>query len=249
MVMRTKSAESMGGVANLAEGAAEYVLPSPPRGPRAPYATVAESAFEPGRAGLHLAGDLGARVQLQTESLEHLLEDLREQVLQLSAAAEHSAYGSLRGPIRGISELVERCGAVQRDLAAESAQLSSEGAAVDLAEVCARVACSRGPRAAIEVGGHAAATCWADRAAVCRLLEVALDLVQARTGERGANRLEVIGGVDGPGVRVLSDAAARGDVDAELVDAFRAAAARAGARVHRDALEQGGAAFVLSWRK
>ena len=89
MAMRTKSAESVGGVANLAEGAAEYVLPSPPRGPRAPYATVAEPAFEPGRAGQPVAGDLGARLQLHAESLEDLLEDLREQVQQLSLSLIH----------------------------------------------------------------------------------------------------------------------------------------------------------------
>lgn len=249
MVMRADFTDHVAGFTRPASSAADYVLPAPPRGRRDQLLVTPAPAQEQERSGRCDARSAGVNLQLHAECLDGLLDELRERVEELGAATATDPHRPLRGALRGLSQVLERCRAVQQDITAESARLSSGEAAVDLAEVCKQVACARGPREAVVVSGHAAATCWGDRASVRRLLEVALDLVWARTGEQAPRRLEVIGGADGPAVRVCSDGEPRGEMDPELVDAFRAAATRASARVHPDALGRGGAGLVLNWRK
>jgi hypothetical protein len=98
----------------------------------------------------------------------------------------------------------------------------------------------------VEVVGSRELPWWGDAALLGEVIEDAMHLVRARTGSGATVVLEVQGDRDDVSLRIagLGDPCAA--VDPELVDRFRAAATRLGARVVPDALGPGGAGLVLA---
>lgn len=223
-----------------------YVLPSPPRGHRDQLVTGAAEPAPAAGATAEVARALGARFQVQAESLDMFLGELRGRLEQLDAAIAEDTRMQLKGAVRDVGEVLEWCDAVQQEIAAESARAQEGQEPVELGALCEQVAGSLQDLAdPISVVRADPVTCWGARGRVVHLLHKALDLVWARTSRQGLRSLEPCwqGGV--PCVRVCSRGEPVQDVAPEAVDAFRAAVTAAGAVVVPDALGPGGAGFVL----
>ncbi|MCK5943868.1 MAG: hypothetical protein KAI24_17925 [Planctomycetes bacterium] len=224
-----------------------YVLPAPPRGHRDQLVT--DTPQQPGAAMLataEAARGIGARLQLQADSLDGFLGELRERLEQLDLAIAEDSRAQLKGAVREIGSVVDWCEAVQHELAAESARAQAGQEPIDLVALCEQVANARQEMTEpISVVGHAAATCWGERGRLAHMISLALQVVWARTGQRGLRCLEVQWQDSVPCVRVRSRGEPTGEIDAELVDRFREAARAAGAAVVPDEHGPGGAGLVL----
>ncbi|MFN3244415.1 MAG: hypothetical protein ACE37K_23115 [Planctomycetota bacterium] len=223
-----------------------YVLPSPPRGHRDQLVTD-HVAVPPGQASTaEVARALGARFHVQAESLDLFLGELRERLERLDVAIAEDSRAQLKGAVREIGNVVEWCEAVQGELLAESERAQGGEEPIDLAGLCEQIAASRQEMTnPISVVAASSASCWGERGRIAHVLHKALDLVWARTSQRGLRCLEVEWQDAVPCVRVRSRGEPTDDLDPELVDAFRAAAQAARVAVVPDEFGPGGAGLVL----
>ena len=222
-----------------------YVLPAPPRGSRDQLITTPlEPAPVPGLSE-SVAQAIGARLQLRAESMQQLLAELRERLARLESGVEEDTRAQLQGAARGLSEVVGWCDAVQEDLAAEVGRARSGQAPLDLAALCEQVAAAAGPGRSIAVEAAGPAWIWGHRSRIRQLVDLALEVVWMRAGERGLRSVSVRGDDDELVVRIRSAAEPRGAVDPDLVDDFRRAADRCDVSVAPDGLGLGVAGLVL----
>jgi hypothetical protein len=226
------------------EGAG-YVLPAPPRSRRAEL-TATRGGEPAGSAdGGGVAAAIGERLQLQVQSLDGLLSEIRDRLQLLDAAIAEDSRAQLKGAVREICEVVGWCEAAQQGMRAETARAASGQEPLDLLALCQQVVAARDAEEPIHVIAHRPVTCWGERAPTRLLIERALALVAARTGGRGLRCLEIDWQEHAPTLRVRSQGEPGGELPPETVAAFRAAAARAGARVAPDEHGPGGAGLLL----
>jgi|GEM_PF-2795986 len=226
------------------EGAG-YVLPAPPRSQRAEL-TATRGGEPAGSAdGGGVAAAIGERLQLQVQSLDGLLSEIRDRLQLLDAAIAEDSRAQLKGAVREICEVVGWCEAAQQGMRAETARAASGQEPLDLLALCQQVVAARDAEEPIHVIAHRPVTCWGERAPTRLLIERALALVAARTGGRGLRCLEIDWQEHAPTLRVRSQGEPGGELPPETVAAFRAAAARAGARVAPDEHGPGGAGLLL----
>lgn len=223
-----------------------YVLPSPPRGHRDQLVTEEVAAATPPGATAEVARAIGARFHVQAESLDMFLGELRNRLEKLDMAIAEDSRAQLKGAVREIGHVVDWCESVQRELLSESARAEGGEEPIDLAALCEQIAGSRQEMTnPISVVASSNAICWGERGRIAHVLHKALDLVWARTSQRGLRCLEVDWQDAVPCVRVRSRGEPTDDIDPEFVDAFREAARSAGVAVVPDELGPGGAGFVL----
>ena len=220
-----------------------YVLPKPPRGPRAQLVVDQEAATPPTARAVR---GVGARVRVQAESLDVLFQELRTRLEGLDAAIAEDSRAQLKGAVRDVGDVLGWCEEVQKVLAVEGARAERGEEPIDLSELCEEVAAVRQePSSPISVITRQPAICWGERARIVHLVKKALDLVWARTEQQGLRRLEISWREDAACVRVSSQGEPVDGVDPELVDAFRAAAGGADVTVEPDALGPAGAGMLL----
>ena len=222
-----------------------YVLPAPPRGSRDQLVVEPLEASPP--AGLAEAGveAVGRRCLLQAETLGDLLGELREQLGSVSAGVAADSRAPLEAAVQRLSDVLGWCEAVQEDLERDARKARAGRAPLELSALCEQVACVAGARGPVTVDAKGSSMVWGLRSEVCRLLELALDVVWMRAGGRGLRTVSIQQERDEVQVRIRSAAEPRGELDPERIDAFRNAAARTGVRVAPDALGKGVAGLVL----
>jgi len=223
-----------------------YVLPAPPRGHRDQLVTDGEPSPLLQGSTSEVARAIGARFHVQADSLDLFLTELRDRLEQLDGAIAEDSRAQLKGAVREIGNVVEWCQAVQRELATESQRAENGEEPIDLVGLCEQIATSRQEMTEpISVVPRQAASCWGERGRIAHVLHRALDLVWARTSQRGLRCLEVDWQDAVPCVRVRSRGEPTDELDPDLVDAFRAAASSAGVAVVPDEQGPGGAGMVL----
>lgn len=222
-----------------------YVLPAPPRGHG--FLVTGEGAAKQFvmQTGA-VARALGQRFHTQAESMELLLVELRERLEQLHVCIAEDARAQLKGAVREIVRVVDWCDAVQSELVNEANKASAGLEPVDLLELCEQQAgawqASADP---IVVLAKQPVIYWGDRSQLAHLVQKALALVWARTGERGLRCLEVSSQHGVACLRVCSRGEPVSEVDGDVIDLFRVAADNLGAVVVPDELGPGGAGLVL----
>ena len=222
-----------------------YVLPAPPRGSRDQLVTMPlEAAPVPGLSE-SVAQAIGGRLQLRAESMQMLLEELRARVSRLARGVEEDSRAQLQAAVRGLAEVLGWCDAVQEDLASEAGRARVGQAPLDLAALCEQIAGAAGSDRPITVDVVGPAWVWGHRSRVRQLLDLALEVVWMRAGERGLRSVSVRGDDDELVVRIRSAAEPRGGVASDLVDDFRRAADSCGVHVAPDGLGRGVAGLVL----
>lgn len=243
--MRADSSDKVSVREDVDVASGEYVLPAPPRGQRAQLTTSgAVASARPAAAG-GVATAIGARMQVQVESFDGLLAEVRSRLERLDAAIAEDSRAQLKGAVREVGEVVDWCHALQESLRAETARAVAGEEPLDLPALCQQVVAVCDAAAPVHVIAHRPVTCWGKRAPTRSLIERALDLVAARTGGRGLRCLEIDWQDDVPVLRVRSQGEPGGDLRPEVVSAFRDAAARAGAVVAPDEHGPGGAGLLL----
>ena len=245
MVMRAEIEEQVASLRNARGGEGAYVLPAPPRGRRDQLVIEPEPTASSGTWTGDVAKVIGGRLRLQAESLELLLDELKERLGRLDEAVEGSSRAQLKGSVRELMQVVGWCEAAQRGLALECKRTQAGQEPIDLVALCEHVASERDDDEQIVVESDGVAACWGYRARVRRLLGIALDLVWARTQQRGLRCVEVLWEEGVPCVRVRSCGEPGRAIDPELVGDFRAAAEMAGVCVSPDGLGPGGAGLIL----
>jgi len=220
-----------------------YVLPKPPRGARSQL--VVEAA-PPAPVAVGAARGVGARLRVHAESLEVLFGELRAKLDGLDTKIAEDSRAQLKGAVRDVGDVLGWCEEVQKVLVSESARAERGEEPIDLSELCEQVAANRQePSAPISVITRQPAICWGERSRIAHLLQKALDLVFARTEQRGLRRMEVSWREGAACVGVRSQGEPVEGVDPELVDAFRCAADGADVHVVPDALGSSGAGMLL----
>ena len=235
---------------NVAKGQLDgYVLPAPPRGSRDQLVTLPlEAAPVPGLSE-SVAQAIGARLQLRAESMQQLLEELRERLSRIASGVEGNSPAQLRGAVRGLAEVLSWCDAVQEDLAAEAGKARAGQTPLDLAALCEQIAGAAGADRSIRVDVIGPASIWGHRSRVRQLVDLALEVVWMRAGERGLRSISVRSEDDALVVRIRSAAEPRGGVAPQLIDDFRRAADSCGVQVAPDGLGRGVAGLVLRFSR
>ena len=226
--------------------AAEYVLPSPPRG--ASELVVVPTRAEP-FAGLRRGGDvaraIGDRFVALTECQQQFLAELRERLGTLDAAIAEDSRARLKGALRDAFHVLDWCDAVQSDLQTDGRRAAAGAEPIDVAALCGEVAAATGAGDAVQVAGRLPGRWWGEASALATVLDLGLRLVSERTGGLGRRFLELGGDGEQPTVRIVSYADPAEGVDPASVRRFRQAVERLGARVVPDALGPGGSGFLL----
>ena len=228
------------------DAAGEYVLPSPPRGQRAPLTASAPSGAARPLDAAGVATAIGARFQVQADSLEGLLAEVRGRLEHLDAAIAEDSRAQLKGAVRELGEVVGWCAALQESLADEAARAARGEEPLDLPALCQQVVAASESEEPIHVIAQRPVTCWGQRRATRRLIEQALALVSARTGGRGLRCVEIDWQGDAPVLRIRSQGEPGSELSSEQVGAFRAAAEGAQVRVAPDEHGPGGAGLLLT---
>ena len=228
----------------------DYVLPAPLRGQGAGEVIVVQQP-QGSTAGLlrghSVAQALARRFQVQAESLDMFLVEVRERLEQLDVAIAEDSRAQLKGAVREIAGVLEWCEAVQGELATECALAGEGKEPVDVGELCRRLASESTAEATASttVVGDAELTWWGHAAALAHLVEQALALVAERTHGSGARCIELSVQDSVPCVHVRSHGEPADGVDPGTIARFRAAVEAVGATVVPDHLGLGGAGLVL----
>ncbi|HEX6812989.1 MAG TPA: hypothetical protein VF384_15295 [Planctomycetota bacterium] len=223
-----------------------YVLPAAPRG-------VGEIVVVPAgprlvsemRRGGEVARVLGDRFLAHTECQQHFLAEVRSRLVALDGALVEDSRAQLRGALREVLSVLDWCDAVQSDMQQESSRAATGAEPIDVVDLCRAVAAAVGPADLVQVSGQLAKTWWGEARTLARVLELALALVEERTGGSGRRFLEVSSQGAHPVIRVASSGDPREGVDADVVRRFRQAVEQLGARVLPDAVGPGGSGLLL----
>jgi hypothetical protein len=215
-----------------ARPANEFVLPGARPMPRALAAEVARA--------------IGHRTSALLECQARLLDELRQGIGEIDADLGDATRARLRGLVKNASSVLDWCGAVQADLARESAWAARGLQPIELQGFLRELQGSAGAAGtALQLRAEREVTWWGDGARLGEVMVSALDLVRARVGGSPSALIELQEAGPGCAIRVAGLGAVAAEIDAALVESFRHAVALLGARVTPDPRGPAGTGFVL----
>ena len=225
----------------------EYVLPKPPR-------PAGEVMVGPGRSGAEFvlrrtaatARELGGRFLLLADCQQQFLAELRHGLEALDGAVAEDARVKLKSAVHAALQVLEWCDTVQGDLQLEGGWAARGWQPIDLGAFCReQVLAAQFQGAPVLVTGEVARVWWGDAERLAAVLHAGLHAVAERTAGLGSIVVEVRCDAAGHRVRIAGTGEPADDLDPAVLQAFRNAVERLGARVVPDSLGGGGAGLVI----
>ena len=185
--------------------------------------------------GVH---QFGQRLLAQVESQDLLLTELRRVLTSMADEAVSGTPGTMQRLARTATEIVDWCEAVQLELQNEGSRAIAGAQAIDLLELVHDLGGAR-PEREIVVRGSAPFAAWGSVTALGRVVRLALELVDARTGGAGHLHIEIGYDDEGHYLSILGQGKAVGDPSHDRVEEFRDATESAGVQVVPDPTTEG----------
>lgn len=188
------------------------------------------------------AQQLGQRLLAQVESQDILFGELRKTIAAIEAGAAHGTSPALQRLARTAQEALSWCDAVLLEFEAEGRRAATGLQAIDLLDLvhdALHDLALAGRQRVTYVGGHAASALWASVPALGRVVQLAIELVDARIDGTGGIHVEVGEDADSHFVRVEGNGAGTAELAVERLEEFRDAVEAAQVRVLPDARSHG----------